>query len=225
MSKQFGLQQNIQPKDKFACYLIAGILLAAGFLWLFAGLAEDVLEKETGLFDQTITAAITMFRSPFMTKLMELITAMGSLTITIFLTIIMGGYLLAKKYYYDAGILIIALSGASILNWMLKLAFHRSRPMLGLITASGYSFPSGHAMVSLVFYGMLIYLLWIRYGRSGRAYLVSFFLALLIFVIGISRIYLGVHYPSDVLAGFAAGGFWLTGCVTGYQTLRQGRLR
>ena len=225
MSKQFRLHQYLQPKNKFVCYLIAGILLAVGFLSLFAWLAEEMLEKETGLLDQTVMAAIATFRSPLMTELMELITAMGSLTITVFITIIMGGYLLAKRYYFDAGILIIALSGASILNWTLKLAFHRSRPLFSLITASGYSFPSGHAMVSLVFYGMLIYLLWIRYGRSRIACLISFFLALLILLIGISRIYLGVHYPSDVLAGFAAGGFWLTGCVTGYQTLRQGRLK
>lgn len=225
MSRGLGFQQILQPENKFVCYLTTGILLAAGFLMLFAGLAEEVLEQETMLVDQAVIAAITMFRSPFMTKLMELVTAMGSLAMTIFITLIIGGYLLAKKHYSDAGILIIALSGASILNWLLKLAFHRSRPLAGLITVSGYSFPSGHAMISLVFYGILVYLLWLRYGRTRIAYLVSFFLALLIFAIGISRIYLGVHYPSDVLAGFAAGGFWLTGCVTGYQSLKHGRIK
>lgn len=157
-----------------------------------------------------------------MTELMKLITAMGSPTIMIIIAVISVGFLLVvKKHSWDAIMLIIALTGATIMDWILKLAFHRNRPIPpGLVQASGYSFPSGHAMVSLVFYGMLVYLLWVNYKPRKSTYLLTFFLVLLVLAIGISRIYLGVHYPSDVIAGYAAGGFWLTGCIMGLHTVR-----
>jgi undecaprenyl-diphosphatase len=76
-------------------------------------------------------------------------------------------------------------------------------------------------MISLVFYGMLIYLIWFNFRRGLASYLAMGTLILLILAIGTSRIYLGVHYPSDVAAGYAAGGFWLIGCVLGLNTIRQ----
>ena len=88
-----------------------------------------------------------------------------------------------------------------ILNYILKLIFSRTRPIdINIITETGYSFPSGHAMISLAIYGFLAYLLWesdYKYKKIGVSLLV-----LLIVLIGISRIYLGVHYTSDVIAGF-----------------------
>lgn len=208
--------------NKLAYYLIAGMLLGISFFLLFLDLAEDMINSELGLFDQTIINAVAGIRSPLMTELMKLITAMGSPTIMIIIAVISVGFLLVvKKHSWDAIMLIIALTGATIMDWILKLAFHRNRPIPpGLVQASGYSFPSGHAMVSLVFYGMLVYLLWVNYKPRKSTYLLTFFLVLLVLAIGISRIYLGVHYPSDVIAGYAAGGFWLTGCIMGLHTVR-----
>jgi len=106
---------------------------------------------------------------------------------------------------------------------VLKTAFQRARPDIQhLIAVGGYSFPSGHAMVATVFYGMLGYLIWLNLReRSKTAWIVPVLTALLIFSIGVSRIYLGVHFPSDVLAGFAAGGLWLTGCIVGLHAFRK----
>lgn len=92
---------------------------------------------------------------------------------------------------------------------MLKLVFRRPRPdVLRLVEQSGYSFPSGHAMNSMIFYGLAAYLL-VRRGRHWSRYLVAGFVAVLVLLIGLSRIYLGVHYASDVLAGFLIGAGWL----------------
>ncbi|HEX6922907.1 MAG TPA: phosphatase PAP2 family protein, partial [Bacillales bacterium] len=98
--------------------------------------------------------------------------------------------------------------------------FQRQRPEIHrLIEVTGYSFPSGHAMGSFVFYGMLGYffILFLKseYLKAGSTLL----MAGLIFMIGFSRVYLGVHYPSDVLAGFAAGGAWLTICIIGLKVV------
>ncbi len=222
MLRRLNSLKFISPLDRFAHYLTAGMVLGIGFFLLFWDLAEDMINREMGLFDQTITSAIAEYRNPLTTEIMKLVTAMGSPIIMISIAVITVWFLLAvKKHSWDATILMIALTGAAFMDWILKMSFHRSRPIPpGLVQASGYSFPSGHAMVSFVFYGMLIYLIWINFKPRKTTYLISFFIVLLILAIGISRIYLGVHYPSDVIAGYAAGGFWLTGCIMGLHTVR-----
>ena len=113
--------------------------------------------------------------------------------------------------------LAIVMGGAALLDNGLKLAFHRVRPevFFGRLPDT-YSFPSGHALFNLCFYGALMVALVNHLGGSGLRIAMWSAAALLVFVIGLSRIYLGVHYPSDVLAGFLAGGAWLSFiCGTG----------
>jgi undecaprenyl-diphosphatase len=113
------------------------------------------------------------------------------------------------------------------LDQLLKVLFARPRPIFEhpLLRESGYSFPSGHAMESLVVYGMVAYfaVLALRTWRAHTA--VVFGAALLVMLIGFSRMYLGVHYFSDVLAGFAAEGIWLSTCITAMESIRRGRRR
>lgn len=220
MNDRLNFRTILKPQNRLALYLIAGMFLAVGCLLLFGDLAEDMLDRETEWFDLTVMVVVTLIRSPLVTKIMRVITALGSAPVITLFTIIFMGILLVRKHNGDAAMLIITLTGSSFLNWVLKQTFHRSRPQLGLVPAAGYSFPSGHAMVSFVFYGVLIYLLWVNFGRAWPSYLASFFLPILILAIGTSRIYLGVHYPTDVLAGYAAGGFWLTGCIMGVHSIR-----
>jgi membrane-associated phospholipid phosphatase len=203
-------------------FLIAGMALGIGSFLLFLDLAEDVLHDEMGLFDQTIIGLIVGMRSPLNTEIMRFITTLGSALILIIIAALAFGYLwIINHKKWDAYLLVIALAGASFMNWILKLGFHRSRPAApSLALVAGYSFPSGHAMTSLVFYGMLAYLIWLNFRRGILVYLTVSLLILLILAIGTSRIYLGVHYPSDVLAGYAAGGFWLIGCILGLRTIK-----
>ena len=109
----------------------------------------------------------------------------------------------------------ITVAGGGLLNLLLKNFFDRERPNINIIIeANGFSFPSGHSMGSMTYYGFLIYLI-LRSKRKPLSKLgLGILLCLVILLIGISRIYLGVHYPSDVLAGFVAGSVWLMICIS-----------
>jgi undecaprenyl-diphosphatase len=120
----------------------------------------------------------------------------------------------------------IAVIGSAILNTLLKQIFQRARPILNrMIDISGYSFPSGHAMGAFTLYTILAFILW-RYISSffGRVILLIF-CAFMIFMIGVSRIYLGVHYPSDVLAGFLASLSWLAMSIWIFRSYQDKRNR
>jgi undecaprenyl-diphosphatase len=214
--------KKISPLGAFGNYLIGGLVLGLVFILLFAKLAEDLINNELKLFDQIVIDVINLINSPLTTLIMKVITSMGSPATMIFLALVVLVYLRkVKKHFWDSNMVITALAGSWIMNEILKWAFHRSRPDIArLVKVTGYSFPSGHAMISFAFYGMLAYLMWINLKTKKLKYFFTSLFLFLVFAIGISRIYLGVHYPSDVLAGFAAGGFWLVGCILGLQAIR-----
>jgi undecaprenyl-diphosphatase len=118
------------------------------------------------------------------------------------------------------------MAGSPILNYLLKVFFQRARPDLNrLIEIGGYSFPSGHAMNAFTFYGILTFLLWRHIPvRRGRTVLLLFS-TILILAIGISRIYLGVHYPSDIIGGYLAGSFWLAVSIWVFQRYKERQFR
>jgi membrane-associated phospholipid phosphatase len=209
------LEKRFGVSGLFSFKLIFGLVLGLASLFLFAKLSDELLEKELAIFDQSVTLAVRYFSSDGMTTIMRGISYMGSPTVLVIvglLVILYVGYF--RRHFWDASLVPIALIGGIILNTSLKNLFHRERPeLLRLVEVSGLSYPSGHAMVSFVFFGMMIYLMWMNYqGRFGKI-IFSLLFGLLILLIGISRIYLGVHYPSDVVAGFAAGSFWLVSCI------------
>ena len=214
--------KKISPYKAFGNYLAWGLVFGIGFMLLFVKLAEDVINDELKIFDQTIINLFNPIRSPLTTQIMKVITTMGSPLVMITLGLITWFYFFKiRKHFWDSTMVITALAGSWLMNELLKWIFHRRRPdVLQLIRVSGYSFPSGHAMVSFAFYGMLAYLIWINVKAKKLKYLLSSFFLLLILAIGISRIYLGVHYPSDVIAGFSAGGLWLIGCILALQVIR-----
>jgi undecaprenyl-diphosphatase len=118
----------------------------------------------------------------------------------------------------------ISQGGSALLNYVMKIAFARARPDGAdpTVYASGWSFPSGHALGSLIGYGMLAYVLIVLWIHRPRAQLaVALGAALLIVAIGLSRLYLGVHYFSDVVGGYAAGVLWLSACISGVEVARR----
>ncbi|MCF6093030.1 phosphatase PAP2 family protein [Microaerobacter geothermalis] len=213
---------------KLSSHLTWGIFVGVLWLLLFAKLVEDLLFQELRQFDSLVTSVVQNFTSPIMTKIAIIITNVGSAWTEISLFLIVGGYLFfRRKFVREIVILFSSLAGGWLLNEALKAIFHRARPDIQhLVEVGGYSFPSGHAMVSMTFYGMLGYLFWFHLRRKNRpSWYVAVLTSLLIFFIGISRIYLGVHFPSDVIAGFSAGGVWLTANIIGFHkisSLRQG---
>ncbi len=167
----------------------------------FLAIAENVWNKEIMKLDILGYKIIsTVLISDFMTPIAKIITNFGSATVLICISAIS---LLVVKNKKIGLTISVNLAMASGINFLLKNILQRPRPTeFRLIDESGYSFPSGHSMVSMAFYGFLIYLIY-KYVKNKKLKLILItFLSLLIFSIGISRIYLGVHYTSDVIGGF-----------------------
>lgn len=183
------------------------VIVISVLLSLFIILALIVsLDLTTG-FDRAIYNFIIQFKSSSLTFIMKVITNLASPMVILFLMII--GLLFLKekriKIFY-----ILNLVNIAILNKILKAIFSRTRPSIDRLTsASGYSFPSGHAMLSCAFYGFLIYLIWRSDFFFFFKIILYILICLIIFLVGLSRIYLGVHYPTDVIAGFIVSALYL----------------
>ncbi|MFC4714349.1 phosphatase PAP2 family protein [Planococcus dechangensis] len=191
--------------------LLIGLGLAASFIVLFAELADEMLEQELGVFDAVIIALLETVGSNAMDLVMFIFTELGSVWVIGFLSIIVL-WILSFRMRDKWGVLFffVAVGGGALLTFLLKHLFNRDRPSINeAIDAVGYSFPSGHAMGSLVFYGFVIYLVIRTKQKPWIQWLSVFCLSLLIMLIGISRIYLGAHFPSDIAAGYIAGAIWL----------------
>ncbi|WP_066366697.1 phosphatase PAP2 family protein [Neobacillus fumarioli] len=176
-------------------------------------------------FDRTLIDQIQGLESPYLTSLMKLLTFIGSTPFVIVLSLCLIFFLYKVLHHRLELILFIgALGGTAVLNKILKHLFRRTRPHLHrLIEATGYSFPSGHAMSAFTVYVILSFLLWRHIpSRWGRTLLIIFS-TVMILGIGISRVYLGVHYPSDIIGGYLASGFWLTVAIWFFQYYKEKR--
>ncbi|MGB3633815.1 MAG: bifunctional DedA family/phosphatase PAP2 family protein [Rubrobacteraceae bacterium] len=216
--------RRLTPGQYLGLHLTFGLMAAAGCLWLFGGLAEDLLTNDPLVrFDQTVAGILHEAATPSVTNVFLVITALGSIeTVALFGLLVAGFFAMYRRWLHAWGWL-LALGGSVVLNFLLKQLFERQRPSFvdPLLIETSYSFPSGHAMISLVLYGMMAYFA-ILAVKSWRARTTVVFAAtLLVLLIGFSRMYLGVHYFSDVVAGFAAGGVWLSACITGMEIIRR----
>ncbi|MCL1475633.1 phosphatase PAP2 family protein [Argonema antarcticum] len=215
-------QQNVSPKllPLLSTIRIGGLIVAALSLWGFAALAEEVLSKETDKFDTTILLILRDLHTPMLDRMMLGITFLGEAGVLLSICIFVGIWLLILHRRAQATTLAIALVGAIGLNYLLKDLFARARPALWerTLELNSYSFPSGHAMISLVVYGAIGYLLAIQFKRWWALIFILTFL--LITAIGLSRLYLGVHWPTDVVAGYAAGLVWLLACILSLEVWR-----
>lgn len=172
--------------------------------------------QEIGRFDSRIIQIVQGLISDQLTSFMKMVTFFGSVPWFIMAGIAISIFLvLFHKKRYAVFLLFTSWAGLG-LNFVLKWMFKRERPdLLPIIAENGFSFPSGHSMGSFVFYGALAIIL-VRISKHAFLdWTLGGLCALIIMLVGGSRIYLGVHYPSDVIAGFAAGGAWLTICGLG----------
>lgn len=167
---------------------------------LFILLSILLLFKKDLAMDTFVYNLIKPWISPTMTSFFKWVTWFGSAFGILFFTIL---FLIILKDKKCKVLILINLIGSLLLNQGLKFLFMRHRPFdIALIKEVGYSFPSGHASMSLAFYGFLIYLVWTRFTNKTNRYFLIFILSCIIILIGVSRIYLGVHYFSDVLGGY-----------------------
>ncbi len=179
-------------KIKWVIFVIA--------ILIFSFLAYFVLKGKTGEFDSFIYKIVTFNKTDFISGFYKFITNFAS---GIMVGIISLVFLIIFKNKRYGGFIFLNVFNIFVLNFVLKLLFMRDRPYeLMIIDEVGYSFPSGHAMAAFGFYGFIIYLLWHFNLAKSAKIIFSVLLGALIILIGVSRIYLGVHYASDVLAGY-----------------------
>ena len=200
--------------------LLIVLAVLAGIL-IFISIADEVVEGETQHFDNYILKSLrepgdvsTPIFPGWVTNSMEDITSLGSGTVIVLVTFFVTGYLLLRRKFYWLALVLIATIGGALLVLGLKDLVGRLRPTVvtHLLEEKSLSFPSGHSMMSAIVYLTQAALLSrIEENRKARIYIVSVAL-LLTFLIGISRVYIGVHYPTDVLAGWIAGISWALLC-------------
>lgn len=212
VKQQFLLLQQRWP----ALYIVFNLAISGLMLAIFAEMAwETLFRRQMDLFDNIFIWLVRYFASPGLDRLMIAISELGYGYP--FWTVLLASLLILAYHRRRLEIdgMLVCLGGAAFLNYLLKQLFERSRPELfRVVEAAGYSFPSGHAMVSLCLYGMLAFL-FARHFRQWRWRLfVGALAAALVISIGLSRVYLGVHYPTDVIAGYTAGAMWLAFCIS-----------
>ncbi len=182
---------------------------------IFVELTQQVQGETIDDFDNKITDFVTSFRTPALNHFFQFVTDLGDVYAYIIATTIAAIFfffkLKNKKFILQLlGVVILS----ALANMALKEAFNRARPTIEhMVVVETLSYPSGHAMSAMAFYGFLIYLVFkIKMSKWLRLFLAVLFSALIIFI-GLSRVYLGVHFPSDVVGGFVAGLIWIAFCV------------
>jgi len=191
--------------------LLLGLGTAIAALIFFGWLADEVLEGDAKHFDEVTRAAIHQLASPTLTIIMRGFSFAGSTIALTIGTIIVVVRFAMKNLGREAKLFAITMIGAAMLNITLKLTFKRARPepFFNLSLPETYSFPSGHSLTSAVFFGALAAILTARI-KSKRTRTAIWIVSTLMFLtIGFSRIYLGVHHTTDVIAGFAAALIWI----------------
>lgn len=195
------------------------VLLAAAGTWAFAYIADEVVEDETHPFD---TAVLRAFRTadgapagpPWLVEAARDVTSLGGYLVLLMTTLFVVGFLALERRRLLMLVVLASSIGGGVLSMLLKNAFERPRPAVvsHLVPVASASFPSGHAMASAAIYVTLAALL----ARTTTRWAVRlYFLAValgLTGIVGVSRVYLGVHYPTDVLAGWTAGTAWALLC-------------
>lgn len=195
------------PKQRRLALAISAAILSA---LAFARVAEDYLTNDPlARWDVSFARWLSGERSAVGTDFFRVLTFFGSPAVALVISSVVFVVLYRRRHLVEAALFPVVLGGAELLNLILKLSFHRARPELGFVHLETYSFPSGHAMMSTAAYGALAYLAWGHLHNRRHHLLLLAGTVVLVALICFSRLYLGVHYLSDVLAGVAGGAFWL----------------
>ncbi|MWC26671.1 phosphatase PAP2 family protein [Paenibacillus sp. MMS18-CY102] len=214
-------QQHVHIRAKWLPFGIALLFLIG-----FCGIAIKVWEAGAWIqaFDEHVITFVRKLEGPSMTAAMKGITHVGDSWPVVGIGAIVLVVLTLLRYRMELLFFIVVNGGSAWLNSILKQLFQRARPVGDrLVEAGGYSFPSGHSMAAFTLYGVTGYLLWKHMKHRGSRTLLAVVGTLLVVMIGLSRIYVGVHYPSDVAGAYMASGAWLCAAI-GFFRLRQAYL-
>jgi membrane-associated phospholipid phosphatase len=207
------------PGTRGVAELAIGFVIALVAMLFFAFLADAIYNQEAFALDTFANPFLHSISSPLLDAVMNGVTSLGSVPIVGVLLVLAVVLLLYRGLRAEALFLAAAIGGSVALNGTMKVIVSRPRPALPWANVlPDYSFPSGHSMNSLVFYLAIAMIVWARYGQRAGGVAVA--VALIIAVaVGFSRVYLGYHYPSDVIGGFAAGLAWLFIVALAFETI------
>jgi undecaprenyl-diphosphatase len=216
---------RFSPEGAFGLHLTLGVALMLLAAWVFGDIAEDVItgDKITVL-DLQLAQWFHRHASAGLTRFMLLLAYWHSVAGTLVMALLIGAWWRRKAHDWLPA-LVATVPGGLLLNVLLKFVFHRARPHFDdpLLTLPTYSFPSGHTVAATLVYGLLACYV-VRHTQALRARVAAVALAcLMVALVGVSRMYLGVHYLSDVLGAAAEGCAWLAVCITAVSTLRRRR--
>jgi membrane-associated phospholipid phosphatase len=217
------LQNRLSPHGYAGLHLTVGVLVVLICGWCFGEIAEDVSHGDPIVqVDRHVGVWFHQHASPSITQVARTISFFGSVGWLTVASIGVALFLVSRRDWLNATLFALIMVGGSTLNVVLKHFFHRERPALEnpLVTLSSYGFPSGHTMGAILFYGFLALLAWknVRNRAARLACVVGACFCILL--VGLTRIYLGAHYLTDVLGALATGLFWLLFCWTAFETLR-----
>lgn len=212
------LSEKLHQEDSrlpyFITVIVSLIIVVAG-INLFIELTETLTTETLASYDTAITDYVISHRSPYLTQYFKFVTDVGDVTgylIVLGLFVLLSWRFLKSWKYVLQSAVVLAL--ATLSNMALKRFIDRARPGIEhMVSVETLSYPSGHAMSAMAFFGFLIYLIFKLRMPKILKYALIFLFAFLIVSIGISRIYLGVHFPSDIAGGFIAGFIWVVFCV------------
>jgi undecaprenyl-diphosphatase len=211
------LEMNL--KKYLGIAFMISLVSLLGFGWMAILVSRDTIVN----FDSSIISYVQGLEAPLLTMIMKFFSFIGD-TRAVIVTSLLTLVLLYMVFKHRSELILFSsvMLGATILFVLLKLFFHRARPDLHrLAEASNYSFPSGHATMACALYGVLTFILWRHIATSLGRTIFFLFGMMMILAIGISRVYLGVHYPSDIIAGYFISIFWLTLAIGFYQRYKE----
>lgn len=208
--KPTGLYTNIKYPQRSTVGAWINFSIFAICLLFFIWFAQQVLTSATLRFDFRVRNVVHQLATPAATSAMKAASLIGSAAFLAALTLIVCFLFVRMARTYAAAVLIVVMGGAFAMDVVLKRIFHRMRPIAFFgVSPHSFSFPSGHALDSFCFYSAIVILLSSR-TRYSAVKVILWIIALgLIFVIGVSRVYLGVHYPTDVIGGYLLALIWL----------------
>ena len=217
---------RLTPDGELGLHLTLGVLVLVLAVWIFGSIAEDVMAAEKiTLLDVQVAQWLHAHATSAVTRFMLAVTHLHSGIGIGILSALLGTYFFLNQARYWLLALAISVPGGMLLNVLLKYTFTRARPSFAnpILTLSTYSFPSGHTAAATLFYGIIAaYLVCLNRTWNARAAIMAG-AVLMVLLVGLSRMVLGVHFLSDVLAAMAESCAWLAICITGVSTLRRRR--
>ena len=208
-------------------FLVGGLIVAVFGTALFVTLASNVRSGSTQAFDESVIRWLAAHHTQSLDVVMVEITALGTGIVVMMIVAVAALFLVLTGHKYSAILLLASTFGGIVLNGVLKVGFDRPRPTIfvpGVHTTSS-SFPSGHAMSAAIVYATVAYLAARLHKRRWARWLVMTGAFIIIALISFSRIYLGVHYPSDVLAGIIVGLAWAGFCMATLEAIQKFAVR